>query len=73
MWESNQTCSSHAIRPVSGRTQAGHGAQHGRLAGARRSDERDGLALGGQAELEPVGAKGEGDVELERRHVESSL
>jgi len=53
--------------------QAGHGAQHGRLAGARGSDQRDGLALGGQAELEPVCAKGEGDVELERRHVESSL
>ena len=53
--------------------QAGHGAQHGRLAGARGSDQRDGLALGAQAELEPVCAKGDGDVELERRHVESSL
>ena len=53
--------------------QPGDRAQHGRLARARRADERDRLAPGAQAELELVRAKGDGDVELERRHEESSL
>ena len=36
--------------PSSGATQAGDRAQHGRLAGARRADERERLAPDGQAE-----------------------
>ena len=59
--------------PAVGPPQPGDGAQHRRLAGARGPDEREGLRSNAQADAELERAKGDGDVELERLHVESIL
>ena len=59
--------------PAVGAAQSGHRAQHRRLAGARRTDERDRVALDGQLDVEPKRPKAEGDVEVESFHETMSL
>ena len=51
-----------------GAAQPGDRAQHRRLAGPRRADERDGVALDGQLDVERKRPKAEGDVEVESLH-----
>ena len=48
--------------------KSGHRAQHRRLAGPRRADERHGVALDGQLDVERKRPKAEGDVEVESLH-----